>query len=257
MEGRHLIAGVIVLLGVVIIAIALAFGIMQYYPQLIGMDKEGNMLKTSKSDEETLQEEPTDLLQDMENEIRTVSTVNVTLDKIERYEYELQYKNKLVSEKDSLVNISQSLMDSISTIFSETSLLLDSVNKMQKNYGKYEKRVKKLKDSINTINTALKTKDAKIKELDKEVDFQKSLVQNEMDTIDAVHYRELAKIYNNSKPAEVALILEQLNEKKAAIILRLMRKKNAGQVIDAMNPEVAAAIQILGATPLPMEIENE
>lgn len=254
MELRHILAGVVVMLLAVGMAILLSFGILEFYPQLIGLDKSGNILKREKAD-------TTDVTRDLdviyEDEIPPVTTVEVTLDKITRYEEDLQNKDRLLSENDSLVQISRNLTDSIAVLFKETRKTLDSINIVHKALAKARKERKLLADSVDKLNSAALTKDDKIERLTKSLEETEKLLSNKMDSVDAEHYKNLAKIYNNSEPEEVARILESVDEKKAAMILRLMRKKNSGQVFDAMNPQAAAAILLLGSTELPPEEKEE
>ncbi len=255
METRHIIAAIIVLVFSVGMAIALAFGIMRFYPQLVGLDRGGNPIKKNEMPEMTADSTGHEIV--IEEELPTVSTVSVTLDKIQRYEYEIQNKEELQSENDSLIKVSKSLMDSIDVIIASSKSSLDSIDIIHEAYRKAKAENQKLKDSLNSIENIHLEKDDKIEKLSKELEEKDKMLTSKMDTIQAQHYRNLAKIYNYSNPVETAKALEQLDEKKAAIILRMMRKKVSGQVLDAMNPAAKAAIIQLGAAPLPPEEEKK
>jgi flagellar motility protein MotE (MotC chaperone) len=251
MELRHILAAIIVLLFSVGMALLISFGILTYYPQFVGIDKDGHIIEKNQqmASEDSIKQKQIIY----EEELPTMTTVEVTLDKIERYEYELQTKQKLLNDNDSLIKVSQCLMDSISSIFKETKGTLDSINIIHKALGKARNANSRLKDSLSKISSTIASKDDKIEKLSKELEAKDKLLAYQMDSLDAQHYRNLAKIYNSSKPEEVAKILEQIDPQKAAIVLRLMRAKNSGQVFDAMNPATAAEILLLGSSPLPPE----
>jgi flagellar motility protein MotE (MotC chaperone) len=255
METRHIIAAIIVLICSVGMAIALAFGIMRFYPQLLGMDGDGHFLKRGEMPEMVVDSTNNEII--IEDELPTVSTVSVTLDKIKRYEFEIQNKEALQNENDSLIKVSQSLMDSIDVIIASSKSSLDSIDIIHDAYRKAKAENQKLKDSLKSISNIYLEKDDKIEKLSKELEEKDNLLTAKMDTLEAEHYRNLAKIYNYSNPIETARALEQLDEKDAAIILRMMRKKISGQVLDAMNPATSAAIIQLGVTALPPEEEKE
>jgi flagellar motility protein MotE (MotC chaperone) len=86
----------------------------------------------------------------------------------------------------------------------------------------------------------------KVKQAELKISDQEKFISQKEDSSQKIAFQNFAKIYNNSKPADVAKILEQIDERDAAMILNMMSKKKAGKIIESMKPEQAAAILLLG-----------
>ena len=103
-------------------------------------------------------------------------------------------------------------------------------------------------DSLTKVLKENKNSNERIKLLDQRILDQEKFITKKIDSAELNNFKLFAKIYNGTKPADVAKILEQIDERDAAIILKLMQRKKAGKVIDAMLPEHAAAILLLGSS---------
>lgn len=79
---------------------------------------------------------------------------------------------------------------------------------------------------------------------------QELLMAASRDSIMNDTYDSFARLYNTVAPAEVAKILEKLDDRDAALILRRMKQKNAAKVVEAMDPDKAASVLVLGSMSL-------
>ena len=166
-----------------------------------------------------------------------------------RYNYlekSLKQKNQYKKQKDSLEKLKKYLLDSIKAVQASLGMFNDSIKTVEKSKNLTLKEKSKLNDSLKKLNQEYMQAQRKI-ELEKELqkNLEKELTQKQ-DSSKTKNFETFAKIYNNSSAAEVARILEQIDEQDAAKILKLMKQKKAGKVIEAMQPEQAAAILLLG-----------
>ena len=193
-------------------------------------------------------------LDSLENEKRKIDTIFVepkialSVDQIEGINRETLDKELLSSEKDKIREEKIELEDSLNKVYSSINGIRDSISIVLDSLKKRETYSGALNDSLNKYIALHKKAEAELNRL-KELQKQKDSVAKEkiLTEEDIENLQKFAKIYENSKPENVARILEQVDEKEASMILKFMNKKKAGKVLEAMEPEQAAAILLLGA----------
>ncbi len=245
METRNIIAGILVFAITVALAIGASYFLFKEYPALIGMD--GTKPFILKEDIPQKRNRKVYFSQDT---MPIISTVEITRERLHKFERELTEKQVLKHKNDSLIKVSKALMDSIPSLFKALDKQLDTSKYVQKMLKRSSLNAEKLKDSIKKIKSSIQAKDAKIKSLEKAIADRDAAMGATNDSLKIIHYKNFAKIYNNSSSVEVAKILEKIDEKEAASIIRYMNKKKAGKVLDAMNPEASAAILMQGVVDL-------
>jgi len=173
-------------------------------------------------------------------------TVEITEERREYLESEVEKRKQLQKTKDSLNKVIKELLlnDSIySNKIKEykDSLMPEKLKELDStiNYGK------QLEDSINQLAELNRQSKNEAELAQQRLEEQKKYIKEEIDSTTMSNYAQTAKIYNNSNPADVAKILERLPERDAALILNLMSKRKAGNVIESMDPECAAMILLL------------
>jgi flagellar motility protein MotE (MotC chaperone) len=135
------------------------------------------------------------------------------LDSIKRSEI-IELKDSVLPNKDLVIKESQTFSD----------YLQDSLSKLISEKEKFKTEAELAKQEKSELEM---------------------YIESEVDSLEMENFKQFAKIYNSADPARVAGILETMDERDAAIILKNMRTKNAGKVIEAMNPEKAALIMLL------------
>ena len=220
---------IIISISMSLIAISL-LGIYKYQRTWLGLppDPKDTLLKVK---EDTVYIEPTVQLTE-----KRFSQINKTLSEIEFYQ----------KQKDSFYKISQFLKDSVGRYKFVLKTYQDSINKTKNNLDQSNLHGQHLVDSINRLNSLFLKAKEKNEISEKKITDQENFINQKEDTLQKKAFVNFAKIYNNSRPADVARILERIDEREAASILKLMSKKKAGKIIEAMKPEQAAAILLLG-----------
>ncbi|MEJ5287164.1 MAG: hypothetical protein CH6_1265 [Candidatus Kapaibacterium sp.] len=183
-------------------------------------------------------------------------------EKIEKVKEEFKSEPKVVLSKyeyDEWIQKSfnaQMLMNENQFLMNYSKNLQDSLKKLNQSYSDLQANNSKLLDSLNKLNNIISQKSAEnakllaqIQQKDKAIAELQSLFEKQKesgkaltDSAKQIVYQTFAKIYENSKPEEVAKILELLNDEDALAILKSMNKKKAGKVIDLLKPERSAKI---------------
>lgn len=235
LDIKHIIYAII---GVTVFFSLLIFsflGIYKYDPSILGFESEADSLK----EQEVVEIIPQDT-------IPVEPTIEITEDKLRELESYIIDKYSLSIEKDSLLHASKNMLDSITKVYAEVDFYRDSINKINKELSKTNETAMSLRDSLEKYRGMYEKNNKRIALLEKRIEDQEEFIAQKADSSTVMNYEAFAKIYNNSTPEEVAKILEQIDERDAAIILKKMQKKKAGKVLDAMLPEHAAAILLLG-----------
>jgi flagellar motility protein MotE (MotC chaperone) len=147
--------------------------------------------------------------------------------------YKIDSLNKIIHQQDSLLTINKKFTDTLNqfkkaleTAYKDNSALKDTINNYLIKFDKFKKEIQ--------------LKDERLAQ-------QEKYFNHKVDSLEMVNFKQFASIYKNAQPTEVAKILSQIDEKDAATILKLMPKKQAGKIIDALQPGKAALILLLGA----------
>ncbi|MFP4368860.1 MAG: magnesium transporter MgtE N-terminal domain-containing protein [Candidatus Kapaibacterium sp.] len=173
--------------------------------------------------------------------------VKISESKLKEFRDNTGRMRELSSEKQELLKNIAALQDSLKNEKDISKSRLDSVGRIKSTVDTNIKQIAYLKDSINTINARLQKAENKLKLAQGLVEDQEKLMAAKMDSLETMNFTTFAKMYDNAEPAEVARILEQIDERDAARILKMMQRKKAGKVLEAMRAESAAAILLLGA----------
>lgn len=173
-------------------------------------------------------------------------SVRLSEKKYSQLNRELAEKDYYKAQKDSFLLLSQKLQDSIKRYQLFVKNYQDSVKWSKNNLVQSFQKSNKLIDSLNTLNAKYMKQVDKVKQAELKISDQEKFISQKEDSSQKIAFQNFAKIYNNSKPADVAKILEQIDERDAAMILNMMSKKKAGKIIESMKPEQAAAILLLG-----------
>jgi flagellar motility protein MotE (MotC chaperone) len=225
---------VIILLVVITLSFSLLLlggaAVMKYYPSLVGFPSTKKDSSNNKQD--TLYVE---------------NLIKISENKYRQMEQSIAEKSKLFHLIDSLKGVNNKMADSINQVKKLTHVFEDSVGKVQNLVNGARKTNSWLIDSLTKVNILNKNLKSTIDLTKKQFDEQNKLILSKNDTLENKNFTYFAKIYNNSEPASVAKILEQIDYRDAAKILKLMQKKKAGKVIESMLPERAAAILLLSS----------
>lgn len=225
---------IVILIMVVTVAMTLSFVglfyVKEYNPTLLGLPPN-----------------PQDTMRIVVPDTVTIAeTYEITKEKLHELEKEIAKKERYVKKADSLTKLIKGLekLDSISQI--EIKKYQDSlIPKKDEKLISSQTFSQLLKDSINKLLVDKKKLESKSNTAEEKLKKQENLLVEKLDSTQQMNFDVFAKIYNNSTPAEVAKILEKMDEKDAAAILKRMQKRKAGKVIDAMDPQKAAMILLL------------
>lgn len=239
MTWKQLLIGIIVVSGVLSLLMLGMIGIIKYRPDLLGIRDTADTTKNVQI------QKPRNI-----RPIRPVyiePTVQISQKELAFFENELIKKNEIFIKNDSLLRIEKYLRDSIKNIYETIKFYQDSTKRANSIAENSLSKVKSLEDSITALQNQLKKLNEKYELAQKRIDTYQKLMEQKVDSSAKINFETFAKIYENSRPQEVAAILERLDERDAARILKMMNKKKAGKIIEAMKPENAAAILLLGA----------
>ncbi|MGQ9819221.1 MAG: MotE family protein [Candidatus Kapaibacteriales bacterium] len=215
-----------IITGSLVIIALILFGLYKFAPGLLGINQamEENLPNTTKAEFKT---EPKVVLSRLQYEdiLQKYFDSRITL---EENKFLLNYRTTL---QDSIKKLNQKI-DSISRYF---STIADSVKIKSKLIEEKEQIIKKLLAEIEQ-------KEKQISKFKEKESRQLASGKAITDSARQILYSTFAKIYENSNPKEVAKIFENLPNEHVVAILRLMSKKKAGKIIDALKPERSAAI---------------
>lgn len=173
-------------------------------------------------------------------------TYEITAEKLDDFKEKAKERIEFQKRADSLAKVIAELKKKDSVNKAKLNKLNDSIipNKEQlinnsQTYSDY------LQDSISKLYDQTEEYQAKAEIAENEKTQLEKYLENEVDSLEIENFKQFAKIYNSSDPAKVAGILEKMDEKEAAAILKFMRVKNAGKVIEQLPPDKAALILLL------------
>lgn len=153
----------------------------------------------------------------------------------------------MMSENQIAENRKQHLIDSLLKVYKNLRRYNDSVKVLADTIRGAKTDYATLYDSLQKLNKIHMDSISKLRLANKTIDKQAQYIERTYDSLELKNFETFAKIYNTSNPADVARILEQIDEKDASMILKMMSRKKAGKVLEVMIPEQAAAIMLLGA----------
>lgn len=178
--------------------------------------------------------------------IKIADTYEITKSKMAELQREIAKKESLKKQKDSLYKLIAKLKKLDKENQQEIKKIQDSIIPLKDNQLNNSQTFSQLlKDSIEKLIAEQTKLSEKAKVFEEKFEKQKEKFEEKVDSTTKINYEAFAKIYNNSKPQDVAKILEKLDEKDAAAILKRMQKRKAGKVIDAMDPQKAALVMLL------------
>jgi flagellar motility protein MotE (MotC chaperone) len=176
-------------------------------------------------------------------------TFEITERRLDKMQRDIATVDSVKHLKDSLGKLVLELMakdsNSQNTITKYKDSLLPKAISDLKNSQTYSEAVS---SSMTRMKGELSQANNKAELALEQINSQSAIINQKSDSLKKENFKAFAKIYNNSKPAEVAKILERMDERDAAVILKLMSKKKAGKVIEAMEPERAAMINLLSGS---------
>jgi len=176
-------------------------------------------------------------------------TFEITERRLDKMQRDIATVDSLQHLRDSLGKLVAELMakdsNSQNTITKYKDSLLPNAISDLKNSQTYSDAVS---SSMSKMKGELSQANNKAELALEQINSQSAIINQQNDSLKKENFKVFAKIYNNSKPAEVAKILERMDERDAAMILKLMSKKKAGKVIEAMEPERAAMINLLSGS---------
>jgi flagellar motility protein MotE (MotC chaperone) len=151
------------------------------------------------------------------------------------------------SEKERAVYEKKRLLDSLNGIFRSMSGIKDSISIVKDSLKRSKNKSSALQDSLVKYLSLYEKAKKDLESVTKLQEEQKNKAEDEKFSEKEIeNFQKYAKIYENSKPENIAKILEKIDGKGASMILKNMSKKKAGKILEAMNPEQAAAILRMG-----------
>ncbi|MGB9771295.1 MAG: magnesium transporter MgtE N-terminal domain-containing protein [Candidatus Kapaibacteriota bacterium] len=228
MNVKQALLILLIVLGSLIFLFLALLGLYKFAPGFFGI----------QSDEQKKEPKPEEIKEQFKSEPKVV---------LSKYEYDEWLQKSfnafaVVKENQFLVNYSKYLQDSLTIVNSKLKeIQTDNI---------------KLIDSLNKIHTLINEKKlenskllSQISQKEKELAELKSFLQKQKESGKALTdsaklevYKTFAKIYENANPEEVAKVIENLEDKDALALLKLMNKKKAGKIIDRLKPERSAQI---------------
>lgn len=229
MSPKQLILLVLALSLAFILILAGLFGVYKYYPEYLGLPPH-----------------PKDTL--AEEKITPYAEPHLVISRSEFEELQsriLKY-DLLKARNDSLSKMHDRLWDSLKAMNNNIRQWKDSVLAVRDTMKSKENEKQQLLDSLDALRNKYKKSLHENKVVRQHVKDLEEMLASRYDSLEINNFETFANIYNNSNPADVAKILEQLDERDAAKILKMMKKKKAGKVLEEMLPEHAAAILVIG-----------
>jgi len=174
------------------------------------------------------------------------STYEITAEKLIEFEKQKSLKENEIRRTDSLNKIIANLKETDTLRLSTIAMYRDTI--LPELEGQlYESKTLnyQLFDSLIDLETELLYKENEVAIGLQRLQDQEKLYLSGLDSLEMENLKTWAKIYNSTKPDEVAAILEKMDEYEAATILKLMSKKKAGKVIEKLDPQRSAMILLL------------
>jgi flagellar motility protein MotE (MotC chaperone) len=168
--------------------------------------------------------------------------VQISKARLNELETGLIEKAKLKEKSDALYAAKRRLLDSIGKIGTSIKFFQDSSSSYLKALSESRQKSSKLYDSLVRMQSQFEKMKKELKVTEEKLKRRDKTGKPVKDSTELENLKVFAKIYNNSSPADVAKILEKIDESDAALILKYMQAKKAGKVIEAMKPEHAASI---------------
>lgn len=238
MRPRHFIIILMIIAGAFALIMLSIGGVYLFAPQALGIKPKPQAIDSTKIKKVDVKKRDT---------VPLVPSVVITLEQLREFEKNIVTQAAISNDKDSLYKYSLNLQDSIVNIYKTNANYKDSIDYYRKTIADVKQYTNKLLDSILMINSDITRAKARVDFVEKRLKEQDEIVSKKQDTLEKKNFEVFAKMYNNSNPADVAKILEVLDERDASKILKLMSIKKAGKVLEAMKPEQAAAILLLGS----------
>jgi len=239
MTWKQLLIGIIIVSVVLSLLMLGLIGVIKYRPDLLGIKEQIDTAKIT-------QNQKPKKIQPLKP-VYIEPTVHISQKQLAFFEKEAILKNELMIKNDSLLKLEKFLRDSIKTIFETIRFYQDSTKRANFVAENAIKKQQNISDSLNRLQNELSKLKARLELAERRKEQYQKMLENKVDSVSKINFETFAKIYENSKPQEVAAILERIDERDAARILKLMNRKKAGKIIEAMKPENAAAILLLGA----------
>lgn len=239
MNLRSLFIALSVMAAILAVLIFAGIGVYKYKPEWIGMQ---NPSDTTKKKVELPPPAPVFIKPVKEERLSLI-----TQSQLAAYEKIVLDRNGLSKQKDSLNGIINFMKDSLKRVNVGVNNYKDSLKRNEYNISIERKSRQTLNDSLAKVSAELKKNLDRGKIAQKKLEDYEKAMGNKIDTLEKKNFATFAKMYENMKADQVALLLEQLDERDAAKILKLISVKKAGKILELMKPENAAAILLLGA----------
>ncbi len=229
MEARNLIIAAVVTATIMTLIILALVGIFKYYPEFYGLQP--NRKSTLEAEKKIVYVEPSIQLSSQE------------FDEMQNRILKIDVLREIKKKNESNIKLLKDSLKSIGKSFEKERI---TAKQMKDSITKRNEHSLVLLDSITRLNDLITNRTKQLKLCEKKAKDMESIMEVKLDSLEKKNFQMFAKIYDNAGPAVVARILERIDERDAAIILKNMQKRKAGKVLDAMNPEQSAAILLLG-----------
>lgn len=215
-----------IIIGFLVITAIILFGIFKFAPGLLGI---------KQPEEEQLT---------ATNKTQFKSEPKVVLSRVQ-YEEILQkhFDSEIALEENKfLLNYRTTLQDSIKKLNQKIDSISRHILTYSDSLKTKDQLVEEKEKSIKKLLSELEQRDKQIAEIKEKESQQFAGGKPFTDSARQALYSTFAKIFENANPKEVAKIFENLQDEYVVAILRLMSKKKAGKIIDALKPERSTAI---------------
>jgi len=132
------------------------------------------------------------------------------------------------------------------TLAADTFLSPSPWDELQEQLHQQTGLITQLQDSLRLVRHLADSLKTELRQLQDSLAQWQRRFRQQSDSLRIAHYEAFAKIYNTAPPGEVARVLAQLSPADAALILRLMNRRQAARVAAALPPEQAAAVLTTG-----------
>lgn len=158
---------------------------------------------------------------------------------------ELQSKklenDRLFKLIDSIRGESKKWYDSSYNLSNKSIVSVRDTTRLWRGYAE------RLRDSLKTARDSYLSLQVEVERLKKSIEEKNKAINKRQDSVAKTNFNEYAAIFNNASSKEIAKILEQIDERDASYLLKKMKTKLAGKVLEAMKPDKAAAIMMISS----------
>jgi flagellar motility protein MotE (MotC chaperone) len=130
--------------------------------------------------------------------------------------------------------------------FKDTTEAVSPEEVLRSQNERLNKELASLRDSLHTATSAIAQSSARVQQLDESLSAtQREHAKEELQRKDSTRLKNIqiaAEMYEKGQPAEIAKILSEADPEYVVSVLKIMKRKNAAQILERMPTDKAVRV---------------